>query len=96
MVSIKELNSYDDRNFHVTVDMDAISNPHIKEASSHGYVFKMLNSMDSKKNHVCKYIYDWSMYELLNPSCPLGCTLWILLYRLESKTPLYAFAVAHK
>ncbi|XP_069156953.1 hydroxylysine kinase isoform X3 [Procambarus clarkii] len=45
-VSVKELNSYDDKNFHIKVE-STINNPHIKEIFPNGYVLKILNSMDS-------------------------------------------------
>ena len=48
---IKELVSYDDRNFHIWVS-DHHSNPHLAEVRQEGYVFKILNRMDSHKNHV--------------------------------------------
>lgn len=51
--SIKELNSYDDRNFFVTVEQDyKHNNPFIEEISLQGYVLKILNSMDSRKHHI--------------------------------------------
>ncbi|XP_033756896.1 hydroxylysine kinase-like [Pecten maximus] len=48
VISSKELNSYDDRNYHVTVHNQS-SNPHIPEVWKHGYILKILNSMDSKR-----------------------------------------------
>ena len=54
VTTIKELNSYDDRNYFITVGSD-YSNPQIPELWPHGYVFKVLNSMDSHKKHVGKY-----------------------------------------
>jgi len=53
--TIKELNSYDDRNYFITVDSN-YDNPHIPELWPHGYVFKVLNSLDSLKKHVGKYM----------------------------------------
>lgn len=51
--SVKEMNSYDDRNFFVTVEQDCEhNNPFIEEISSQGYVLKILNSMDSRKHHI--------------------------------------------
>ncbi|XP_060063945.1 hydroxylysine kinase-like [Ylistrum balloti] len=46
--SCKELNSYDDRNYHVTVH-DSSNNTHIPEVWKDGYILKILNSMDSKR-----------------------------------------------
>ncbi|XP_068212323.1 hydroxylysine kinase [Palaemon carinicauda] len=47
VTSVKELNSYDDKNFHVQVTGPS-KNPHITEVCPHGYTFKILNSMDTK------------------------------------------------
>ncbi|EFX76488.1 hypothetical protein DAPPUDRAFT_306142 [Daphnia pulex] len=47
VASVKELNSYDDKNFHVTVESDSAL-PDIHDACPHGYVLKVLNSLDSK------------------------------------------------
>ncbi|KAJ8317419.1 hypothetical protein KUTeg_005323 [Tegillarca granosa] len=44
----KELDSYDDKNYHILVDMET-NNPHINEVWEHGYVLKILNTMDSKR-----------------------------------------------
>ena len=53
--TIKELSSYDDKNFLVTVS-HRWSNDNIKELWPHGYVFKVLNYTDSMAtNHVGKY-----------------------------------------
>lgn len=50
--SVKEMNSYDDRNFFVSVEQDPKHNNHfIEEISPQGYVLKILNSMDSRKHH---------------------------------------------
>ena len=54
VTTIKELNSYVDRNYFITVGSD-YSNPQIPELWPHGYVFKVLNPMDSHKKHVGKY-----------------------------------------
>jgi len=51
VVKIKELNSYDDRNFHVAVDSEH-DNPYIDKLNEDGYVFKVLNSLCSQKSHV--------------------------------------------
>ncbi|XP_050691555.1 hydroxylysine kinase-like [Eriocheir sinensis] len=47
VTSIKELNSYDDKNFHLQVESES-SNPHIPEGHPDGYVLKVTNSLDSK------------------------------------------------
>ena len=43
---IKELPSYDDLNFYITTSENA-SNEHISETNADGYVFKILNSLQS-------------------------------------------------
>ena len=52
VVSCRELDSYDDRNFHVVVDASEVHNVHFPRVSSHGYVLKVLNSLDSKRPDV--------------------------------------------
>lgn len=42
---VKELNSYDDRNYHLIVESS--SNPHVQPVSPYGYVLKIINSQDS-------------------------------------------------
>ena len=51
VTEIKEMVSYDDKNYRVKVAAEH-SNPHITELWHAGYTLKVLNSMDSKKNHV--------------------------------------------
>ena len=52
VLSCQELDSYDDRNFHVTVDTSVVHNVHIPQVCPHGYVLKVLNSLDSKRPDV--------------------------------------------
>ena len=47
VLSSTELNSYDDRNFHIYAQQIS-ENPNLKSVSSSGYVLKVLNSLDSK------------------------------------------------
>ncbi|XP_064083497.1 hydroxylysine kinase-like [Macrobrachium nipponense] len=47
VTSVKELNSYDDKNFYIQVAGPS-QNPHITDLWSHGYTLKILNSMDTK------------------------------------------------
>ena len=49
--SVKELVSYDDRNYWIRVEQE-YNNPNITELWPHGYMLKILNSMDSQKTHV--------------------------------------------
>lgn len=50
-VSVKEMSSYDDRNFYIKTDSE-INNPYITELCPHGYVFKILNSQDSQNEKI--------------------------------------------
>lgn len=45
--SCKELDSYDDKNYHVIVTGQS-ENPYIKHPEEDGYVLKILNKMQSK------------------------------------------------
>lgn len=47
VLHMTELNSYDDRNFHVQVTRESV-NSNIQSVSSDGYVLKILNSLDSE------------------------------------------------
>ena len=51
VTSISELNSYYDRNFHIVIN-DKHANPYLGTVNPHGYVFKILNSLDSQMKHV--------------------------------------------
>ncbi|ESO97236.1 hypothetical protein LOTGIDRAFT_143358, partial [Lottia gigantea] len=46
-VSVKQLNSYCDRTYGIKVEPEW-TNPHIKEIAPHGYLMKIINSVDSK------------------------------------------------
>ena len=54
VVSVSELDSYDDRNFHVRVAAGHC-NRHVEQISPHGYLLKVMNSVDSLKPHVGKW-----------------------------------------
>lgn len=45
---LSELKAYDDRNYFITAD-SRYKNPIITNPSPHGYIFKVLNTLDSKK-----------------------------------------------
>jgi len=47
VTSVKELNSYDDRNFFIKVKDDSVL-PDPNDKCPHGYLLKILNSLDSK------------------------------------------------
>jgi hydroxylysine kinase len=48
VTGVKEFSGYDDRNFHLTVTEDC-NNRFIDEVWPHGYVLKIVNSLDSKQ-----------------------------------------------
>ena len=43
-----EINSYDDKNYHVIPEPD-VENAHISGVSTHGYVLKVYNSMETQR-----------------------------------------------
>ena len=58
VVGVSELDSYNDRNFHVHVAASSSHSdrPHqVPHVSRHGYVLKVMNSVDSLKPHVGEY-----------------------------------------
>ena len=61
---VKELNSYDDRNFWIHASHS--NNPCIKQPSEHGYVLKILNLLDSKfTDAMGKYVSFFILQVLL-------------------------------
>jgi len=57
VLEVRQLDSYDDRNFHIRVSQSANhSNPYVEQVSCHGYVLKVMNSIDSQTPHVGAYI----------------------------------------
>ncbi|XP_043281704.1 hydroxylysine kinase [Venturia canescens] len=44
---ISELNAYDDKNYHVVCE-DSYENHHVAKLHEHGYVLKIINSLDSR------------------------------------------------
>ena len=48
VVDIRQLDSYDDRNFHVRVLPEGHTNPHVPLVCPHGYVLKVMNAIDSQ------------------------------------------------
>lgn len=47
VLELVELNSYDDKNYKIIEDPN-VKNPLITKHSEHGYVLKIMNSMDSQ------------------------------------------------
>ena len=54
VLEVRQLDSYDDRNFHVRVSLENHSNPYVQQEQvcRHGYVLKVMNSIDSQRPHV--------------------------------------------
>ncbi|XP_011138439.1 hydroxylysine kinase [Harpegnathos saltator] len=49
--SVRELDAYDDRNYHVLCE-ETHANPHVASPEKAGYVLKVINSLDSRKTGV--------------------------------------------
>ncbi|XP_076631996.1 hydroxylysine kinase [Colletes latitarsis] len=65
-----ELNAYDDRNYHVVCENLSL-NPHATTISEHGYVLKIVNSLDSRKGHVIDAQTEMLIFlNQRNVSCP--------------------------
>lgn len=47
VTTVKQLNSYEDKNFHIQVS-DNFANPNVSELWSHGYTLKVLNCLESR------------------------------------------------
>ena len=52
VLDVRQLDAYEDRNFHVHVSTEKHANPHVRQVSSHGYVLKVMNSLDSQTPRV--------------------------------------------
>jgi hypothetical protein len=102
VLHIIELNSYDDRNFHVRVSENS-ENENISKISPDGYVLKVLNSLDSeyenaigewilKKNQTIrnKVITDMAVdiHRYLWKGSPL-----VLLILYHHRVPQYIFLI---
>ncbi|XP_015112719.1 hydroxylysine kinase [Diachasma alloeum] len=71
VMSIRELNGYDDKNLRIKCVED-FDNPHVKSIETDGYVLKIMNSLDSKnvslvegQNAMMLYLHQRSI------SCPI-------------------------
>lgn len=70
-IKVTELNSYDDRNYYV-LSAELHENRHATVLSKHGYVLKIVNSLDSKKGRVIDAQTEMLIYlNQQNISCPL-------------------------
>lgn len=61
VVSVKELNSYDDKNYLIQVQPKT-DNPHMTDLCPHGYVVKVTNSLDSKNTHLMAAQNDMMLF----------------------------------
>ena len=53
VTKIKELVSYNDRNYQILVDQEH-SNPHLEMVNPHGYVFKVHKDLGFQLKHIGK------------------------------------------
>ncbi|KAF7415154.1 hypothetical protein HZH68_003643 [Vespula germanica] len=70
VTSIKELNAYDDKNYHVHCK-ELHENPYISEISEHGYVLKIINSLDSRNTHVIDAQTEMLIFLNGQLNCPI-------------------------
>jgi len=69
--SVRELNAYDDRNYHVMCD-GMIANSHVISPEKTGYVLKVINSLDSRKIDVIEAQTELMIFlNQRNICCPL-------------------------
>ncbi|XP_014468097.1 PREDICTED: hydroxylysine kinase [Dinoponera quadriceps] len=59
--SVRELDAYDDRNYHVLCE-EAHANPHVARPETAGYVLKVINSLDSLKSGVLEAQNELMIY----------------------------------
>lgn len=94
--SIIELNGYDDRNYHVICE-EWCTNSHIKTISHHGYILKIINTLDSQKIDVIEAQTEMLMF--LNQrgiNCPLpvknvdGLYYSLVTLNVDENTDKYA------
>lgn len=71
VTSVRELNAYDDRNYHVLCD-ETHANPHVISTEKAGYVLKVTNSLDSRKIDVLEAQTELMIFlNQHNICCPL-------------------------
>nr|XP_012147844.1 PREDICTED: hydroxylysine kinase isoform X1 [Megachile rotundata]XP_012147845.1 PREDICTED: hydroxylysine kinase isoform X1 [Megachile rotundata] len=94
--SVTELNAYDDRNYHV-ICQESHRNPYIKLISKHGYVLKIINSLDSRKGHVIEAQTEMLIYlNHRNINCPSpiktlkGSYYSLVQLNVDTRTDSYA------
>ena len=77
----RELESFEDRNFHVEVDTSHTSNTLLHKVCCHGYVLKVLNSEDSRDPDVIGelFLYNKEQQKLLLIMSSSSSSLFLFL-----------------
>ncbi|XP_020298159.1 hydroxylysine kinase [Pseudomyrmex gracilis] len=95
--SVREINAYDDRNYHVFCEETHV-NPHVINPEKTGYVFKVINSLDSRKTGVIEAQNEMMIF--LNQRdicCPLPVKnmngAYFSLENLKSENTMEKYAV---
>merc|ERR1712168_1482925 len=70
VLKITELISYDDKNYKIEVDQD-YNNSYLTAVNDNGYILKILNSLESKKEHVQAEHATMFILSKNNINCPL-------------------------
>ncbi|KAL0100793.1 hypothetical protein PUN28_019285 [Cardiocondyla obscurior] len=95
--SVRELNGYDDRNYHVVCD-EAPTNPHTINLERTGYVLKVINSLGSRKTDVIEAQTELMIFlNQRNICCPLPVKnvngAYFSLETLKSENTMEKYAV---
>ncbi|XP_011879374.1 PREDICTED: hydroxylysine kinase [Vollenhovia emeryi] len=96
-MSVRELNAYDDRNYHVMCDGPP-ANPHAVGLEKTGYVLKVINSLDSLKTDVIEAQTELMIFlNQRNICCPLPVKnvngAYYSLETLKSENTMEKYAV---
>lgn len=95
--SVRELDAYDDRNYHVLCD-ETHANPHVTSTEKAGYVLKVINSLDSRKTDVIEAQTELMIFlNQRNVCCPLPVRnmsgAYFSLENLKSDNTMEKYAV---
>ncbi|XP_072751653.1 hydroxylysine kinase [Anoplolepis gracilipes] len=95
--SVRELNAYDDRNYHVLCD-ETHANPHVTNTEKAGYVLKVINSLESRKTDVLEAQTEIMIFlNQRNICCPLPVKnvngAYFSLENLKSNNTMEKYAV---
>ncbi|XP_077256032.1 hydroxylysine kinase [Temnothorax americanus] len=95
--SVRELNAYDDRNYHVVCDGPP-ANPHAINLEKTGYVLKVINSLDSRKTDVIEAQTELMIFlNQRDVCCPLPVKnvngAYFSLETLKSENTMEKYAV---